>query len=211
MGWANQAKDLRNGDTEAKASWSLGPWTHWDYHSFPKQEVGESIITPPNSMALWIHITVAGINKEHQSSSRDPPVYPLLLEGTSCWCEYYLCWTPRNGVERWDEGLTPGKTGMIKYMYIKVNGELNSVRGVIVCYYYGGVERNLCCWISCGLMFFDCDGGDYECAWHGTPFIHLLKQENVMMVPTARPRLSLQSPTKICTHFWRKEYGQDFR
>ena len=61
-------------------------------------------------------------------------------------------------------------------MYIKVNGELNSVRGVIVCYYYGGVEKILCCWISCGLMFFDCDGGDYECAWHGTPFIFWSKR-----------------------------------
>lgn len=51
---------------------------------------------------------------------------------------------------------------------IEVSGELNSVRGIIVRFYHGGVEDCLCCW-SCGLLFFDRDGGDYECASHGTP------------------------------------------
>lgn len=57
------------------------------------------------------------------------------------------------------------------------------------------------------LMPLVCDG-DYECAWHSTLFLNLLRQQREYdddFHCTLFTSSSPLSPTKICTHSWRKE------
>ena len=106
---------------------------------------------------------------------------------------------PQNGFTRCEHVVTRG-ISMIKM----VNSTVLVVVFFFLDFFSGhGGDRDL----ERILMSLVCDG-DYECAWHSTLFLNLLRQQREYdddFHCTLFTSSSSLSPTKICTHSWRKE------
>lgn len=165
----------------------------------------QSIITP-KTLQRWllcIHIWwLACMNKNTTPRS---PLSTHGPEGTSCWCQPYIISRtmppgragPTKWITRWDPIRTRGKAGRIKIVSSTV----------ILCFYHGGEGGRGEDWC------FDGDG-DYECAWHSTPSLNLLRQQREYDDDFRSTLSSLSLSPSLCQSlhtFLKKRNNQNFR